>query len=380
MSKNSTVRPCITQLLADTIAGKYTGVFIDDSGLPGLYTGTGFITSDRKTWVAVIVPPNLMPEIYSGLTHSLSSLHEQTGAVEFHFADIYAGRKEFKGVDLNYRLACFDLFAKIFAKHKLPIFVQSFEPSDLARLREDVDLPDKFGILDLHKADDAAFFFLMKQVHDHLVASSSDYGVPARVFVDEGRLKEWMCMRWPFEDIFADGLVCFMSSARCIPVQLADFAAFALTRNQWIMVKSEKKDIDFLLVAILSRLGSNFRNISKIPISDISQMTLSEYARITGQIPGIMNGKKLAHIKWKFRAIIGVVRNMAMLHWRPRKYFWRSLAAILRGSPDSDSPLEITDEFYELVDKAYPQPPEATSKSRNSADGGVYKEEGGGIP
>ena len=354
MPKKTTARPRVSQFLADTLEGRYTGVFIDDTGLPGLDTGTEFVTSGRKTWVAVVVPPRIMPIISSSLTSALENLRVRTGAEEFHFADIYSGRKQFKGIELNYRLACFDYFSSLFAKHDLPIFVQSFEPSHLARMHAACEIPKKIGWMDMQKTEDAAFFFLMKHIQDHLVAKARKYGVPARVFVDEGRARQGVCMRWPFEEIFADGLICFMNSSLCFPLQLADFAAFALTRNQWIMTKPIKTEIDMLFVALLSRLGGKFRNVTSFPVTDLMRITPREYARITGQLSGLRNCRTVAHMQWRLRALRAVLTNTLKLEWRTQKYFWRSVTALMTGRQYADSPLELSDEFADLVRRVSP--------------------------
>jgi hypothetical protein len=49
-----------------------------------------------------------------------------------------------------------------------------------------------------------------------------------------------------------------------LPIQLADFAAFALNRTQILMAKAELNDLDRELLAILSPIAWNYQNIPKI--------------------------------------------------------------------------------------------------------------------
>ncbi len=43
--------------------GTTFGIFIDDTGSPGLKSTPSFLHPSRKTWVAVVIPPTYMPEV-----------------------------------------------------------------------------------------------------------------------------------------------------------------------------------------------------------------------------------------------------------------------------------------------------------------------------
>lgn len=77
--------------------GLVHGVFIDDTGSPGLQDTPTNLHPKRKSWVAVIVPRPAVAETWDQLPNAVDELKSLTGATEFHFADIYAGRREFKG-------------------------------------------------------------------------------------------------------------------------------------------------------------------------------------------------------------------------------------------------------------------------------------------
>jgi hypothetical protein len=94
--------------------GRSWGVFVDDTGSPGLPSTPANIHPKRKTWVAVVVRPDIMPEVLDQLSRAIDELQRTTGASEFHFADIYAGRREFKHVHLQVRLALFHFMADLF--------------------------------------------------------------------------------------------------------------------------------------------------------------------------------------------------------------------------------------------------------------------------
>ena len=75
-------------------SGRHFGVFIDDTGSPGLTTPG--LHAQRKSWVAVLVSPEQTAEVMDKLLSALSLLDELgLKDPEFHFTDIWAGKGEF---------------------------------------------------------------------------------------------------------------------------------------------------------------------------------------------------------------------------------------------------------------------------------------------
>src|ERR1043165_7889499 len=119
--------PRYQDFIDELAVGRVYGAFIDDSGLPGLSSTPEHLHPQRKSWVAVVVPPHQMGEVLQEFPRALDELKRVTGATEFHFADIYAGRKEFAKdkVGLQVRLSIFRFMAYIFTTYELPILVQT---------------------------------------------------------------------------------------------------------------------------------------------------------------------------------------------------------------------------------------------------------------
>ena len=105
-------------------AGRVHGVFIDDTGSPGLSKIPNHLHPARKSWVAVIVPKPCIEEVWSQFPETVEELRRQTGAVEFHFADIYMGRGTFRSTALPTRLAIFEFMAEIFGRYGFPVLVR----------------------------------------------------------------------------------------------------------------------------------------------------------------------------------------------------------------------------------------------------------------
>lgn len=263
-------KPRYQDYLNELARGKCYGIFVDDSGSPGLQDTPPNLHSQRKSWVAVVVSPNLMPEVLEQFPQALCELQRITGATEFHFGDIYAGRGLFKNVDLQIRLAVFEFMAYIFSMYQFPIIVQTFDPVTLAdiRTRSYGQLPERLAPFDFTKPEDTALFFLLIRLKWFMQQTTTYPKVKARVFIDEGYKKNGIAIQIPtFELAFADSLVCFAKSSSVLPIQLADFAAFALNRSQLIGGKKQRSSLDNRLLKILSPIAWNYQNITKLIVS-----------------------------------------------------------------------------------------------------------------
>src|SRR5205823_12043289 len=94
-------------------AGSYFGVFIDDTGSPGMPNTPAKLHPDRKSWVAVIVLPAQIQSVSAAVNEALDALRCDLGVNEFHFKDVYAGKGPFRAVSIDERLVIFQLFADI---------------------------------------------------------------------------------------------------------------------------------------------------------------------------------------------------------------------------------------------------------------------------
>jgi hypothetical protein len=140
-------------------AGKVHGVFIDDTGSPGLANTPPNLHPDRKTWVAVIVPKSDLAELWSQFPRAIVELKSLIGAKELHFADIYAGRREFENLPVEKRLALFRFMAEVFRSYGISSFVQTLDPDTLDRIRTDGKFPERLGPFDLTKYETSPLSF-----------------------------------------------------------------------------------------------------------------------------------------------------------------------------------------------------------------------------
>lgn len=255
-------------LAAELRSGRHYGVFIDDTGSPGLTTPG--LHSERKSWVAVIVPPHQIIEVMNQVPRALSVLREiGLEDPEFHFTDIWAGKGEFKKLSWDQRLGLFGFMAHIFTTYRFEVIVQTFDPDNAADIRSSAKWPEKLGPLKFSNHEDLALIFALLRVRVHL--KERDQGrATACVIVDEGRLQSGKSMAvGGLAPTFVGGAVLFASSRLVQPIQLADFAAFVLNRWQLLRVKDELTDRDKTLLGILSPVAKCFVNTESAVIHGI---------------------------------------------------------------------------------------------------------------
>lgn len=257
-------------MVDEMLDGSVYGVFIDDTGSDGLRDPPPNLRPGRRSWVAVVVPPESLRTVLPELSEYVGLLRRLTLAsdAEFHFSDIYAGKGAFSGVSFKSRWNLFRLFVGIFQKYQFKMLVRTIDAQSLAVMRQSPDFPSRRGAFDLRQPAEAALAAILGRVDQHLMDVRAKHDVRARVFVDEGLRKSgfglWLKV---FEPTFVDGMVWFANSRHLFPLQLADFGAFCMNRTQLLVGREKRssRDVEFLaLVRPLARLFHNleYREVS----------------------------------------------------------------------------------------------------------------------
>jgi hypothetical protein len=262
---------------------KHSCVLIDDSGTPGQVGGSTYLDPSRKTWVAVITSPQQMREIADEIFGALGELQSQTEASEFHFTEIYRGAGAFKDAPLPLRQALFAFMRHIFELYMFPVLVQTFSESDLADIYSRASFPPKLGVFDLHQPSDASLLFLLLRVRRFLSEHSSEYPVPAYVVLDEGFRPADRAIEIPtFRQHFHRSSIFTCRSSEFCALQLADFAAFCVSRTQWLLTKDKRSKVDAEFMEIVAGLRLNILDLPEATI-DLQSWTPQDYEQITDE-------------------------------------------------------------------------------------------------
>ena len=259
-------------LATELRSGRHYGVFIDDTGSPGLITPG--LHGKRKSWVAVLVPPHQTAEVMDQLPSALSFLQELgLKNPEFHFTEIWGGRGEYCKLDLQQRLSIFRFMVNIFSTYRFKVLVQTFDPDNAADINNRANWPDHFGPLQFSNHEDLALIFTLLRVHLHL--KELDGGnATACVVVDEGRLPSGNAIVLTgLAPTFCAGAILFASSRLVHPIQLADFAAFVMNRWQLLRVKDSLSELDKTFLEIVSPIAECFVNIDAVSVHGFPNIT-----------------------------------------------------------------------------------------------------------
>jgi hypothetical protein len=266
-------------LAVELRSGRHYGVFIDDTGSPGLITPG--LHSQRKSWVAVVVPPHETAEVMDQLPNALDSLREfGLDDPEFHFAKIWAAKGDYTKLSLQQRLGIVEFMAYIFATYRFTVLVQTFDPDNAAEILRGAEWPHKLGPLKFGDHEDLALLFVLLRVRMHLKALG-DGNATACVVVDEGRLASGRAIVLPgLAPTFVAGAVFFASSRLVHPIQLADFAAFAMNRWQLLRVKDRLSELDRRFLDIVSPITNCFVNIDSVQVHGWPSITSLREAQV----------------------------------------------------------------------------------------------------
>lgn len=246
-------------------------VVIDETGNPGQSTGSKYLLSDRKSWAAVILSPAQFADAAVQLPLAIEELARICGGNEFHMTDIYRGHKSFKGVPAEQRLGAIAFLAHIFSQYRYPIIFQTLD-SVGANSFSSPHFQQKLGSLDLQKHDELALWMLLLRIKDFV--KENGYASPLYAVIDEG--EKWKDSRsidlteTVNEPAAFAGQKLYSRNSQGFPlIQLADFAAFAINRQQWLMTLPITKltDFDHEFLRILSAAPLNTVNIPQVTIN-----------------------------------------------------------------------------------------------------------------
>ncbi len=188
----------------------------------------------------------------------------ELGVHELHFIDVFGGRRKFENVQPDKRFALIAGMIELFKAFDLHVMIQSMEDRDLDAWRGGFNIDADFGPFNLKKSKDFALFFLLVRIVSRLNAMPGPIA-PAYVFVDEGWKQKNRVMR------FGGGLgaatleaIMFGSSREIRPIQIADFAAFALTRSQVLIGKTKFNRWDREIATLLGPFVRTFEGVKTL--------------------------------------------------------------------------------------------------------------------
>ena len=222
-----------------------TYVFIDDTGTPGQKSCSKYGGPSLCSWFAIIVSTKEKLAIENAIEELKKQYLNSFGLDEFHFVDLYNGKKQYRQMSIDIRFEILYKFADIYKNGNYQLFVQSMTKEDYNRLKIKCKGPVHIANFDLADVKDFALVVLLWKLNLFFEKKNNTYSLPIRIIIDEGRQKNGSnCKIGLLGDKLKNRNIEFKSSKSEFVLQFIDFIAFSLNRNRLIMSQNKKSEID----------------------------------------------------------------------------------------------------------------------------------------
>jgi hypothetical protein len=261
----------IQEAIDNVLKGGAPCVFIDDSGLPG--TNIKGVSSEEKIFCSVVAPPSCSKEVMEAsfeISEELQKISMDILGIseikEFHFCHIYHASKEYKDVPLQARIGLFEFMAKFLVHYPLEVITVGLEES---RNKEFImsGLPEHLPPIDFRKVEQTAFWFLIFKLRDYFTQKS--YPSIPSAFCDVGLAKQGTAIQGnvPFLKNFFKHAIFFIDSSLLPGIQIADFAAFMLSRHKVVLGKWQNRQrlnqMDEMVIELMNYVYPKYTNLPK---------------------------------------------------------------------------------------------------------------------
>ena len=245
-------------------------LFVDDTGF-NKNKNSKRLNDEKISMVGCLVAVDKIQDLANELNFQLSELKELYDADEYHFTDICNHKNQFEGIDGYDALSMIQLFAEIIKEYDIKIVTQTITGEMLAKNNDLISEVDKIAAKcglsnnnEMLKNESRALILNALNAKKYVESLDSDNEIAA-VFCDEGLRKNnaETKIKLGGKEVEID----FCSSKEFPYLQVADFAAWALTRSKLNLEKSqekEMKDFDLMTMKILEDIVPNYINIEAV--------------------------------------------------------------------------------------------------------------------
>lgn len=243
---------------------------IDDTGSPGNTSQSKTLKSDRKTYVAVFIHTAVQEKIIKDINEILVKYSNQNHTIsELHFTDLINRRKEYKNFSSELVVAIINDVAKSFNHYSLPFFIQTITPHTL----------EENGLKNTQNKslDEIALDFLTIRIKKYVIENSLENKF--EIVMDQGLHSPGHKKNIPsLKEIMESNFILSQTSTQNPLIQVADFFAFAMNRNQMMLIKESRTEFDLLLLLIMnSALNGNEVSGSKAISLDKKNFSKEDY-------------------------------------------------------------------------------------------------------
>lgn len=265
-------------------------VYIDDSGSPGANTGNEFYSESTKLYVAVIIKNSQKQKIEQSIIKKLKKIQKEYSEVkEFHFKDIYTGKKEFINMDSSLRLQIFEWFTCIYNQYRCPLIFSATSKKTLEKSGySEGFINSKLDNFKMGNPGDFSLSIVIGMCDKYIEKYKNSYGKDntPQIIVDAGRQKPntTQVVRYMAPHIEE---IEYKDSKNEILLQFADFFAFTINRIQNNYSK-ERSRFDNSFMEIVGNIHYNCEDnknfITMKDINAIKNFTAQDHNSLSNMI------------------------------------------------------------------------------------------------
>jgi hypothetical protein len=259
---------------------KNSAIYIDDTGSHQI-SKSKYDNGNLTSYLAVILTAKEREEISESIAYAKHLIQKELNLDfnEFHFVDIYQGKKDFKNLDLDKRLGIFKVFSQLYKRYNCPILIQSLTDDDVIRNRlTEIRKHKKYGF-DFSKNSHLCLWLLIVRIINE--EGFKSYLPDIEIFVDAGIKKPDYLQEIDLLDGFSkNSSIVYRDSASDELMQFIDFIAFTINRNRWILTNNSKKPLDRLILEMSEEASFNVLNMRRELIDLEAENTSEKYDKV----------------------------------------------------------------------------------------------------
>lgn len=242
---------------------------IDDTGFNTNQKQSELLKSQESCFCSVIIEKQdeeQLKKILNILGKNLKTRYNQT---EFHFTDIYNRKGNFKNIEIDETLDIIETFTELFNSFDLKVVVSTINKDSYSNNQQAIIEIIKHIAPNMQMPQTTDAANLMLTIFKSKMYMEQRYGKDSKVkdvYCDEGLRKDGRSLELNLSTGKTN--VNFNSSNDNNLLQLADFAAWMLTRNKHILDKASSKEKvkewDIKIAELAGKI--DYVNIEKKPV------------------------------------------------------------------------------------------------------------------
>ena len=255
-------------------------IYIDDSGTSGDISPSKHIDTSRAIWAAIVLTSDIKYKIEEKIKHKLCEINidNKINLSEFHFTNIYSGKKEYKNISTDVRLEIIQWFVNLYNEYRPYVLVTSCDKDTLKNSGfSEIFINFNVDGFRFKNPKDFSLWLLLLKCQEYLLENKNLYQLPAQIYIDSGRQKAESTQKvLSISDVCKNGEITYCSSTDFL-IQFVDFIAFVLNRIQNNLVKTRRPFDDIFLEKVGQIKWNTDVDLIAIKSDDLEGYGVSEY-------------------------------------------------------------------------------------------------------